>query len=457
MINEHDYCDADARLRALVDQENERELMIELAESGAVFVSRGRLLVRSLFDATVQSSPLALHPSGDVWIYENGRYVFDRHGLAYLVAERLGDHFKPDHVRNFVAYAAARLSNSGRVLSMTESSRWVNLANGMLDPLTGELEPHDPDHLSVVQLAVAFDPAANCPTFDSWLSEVLPEPGARDALIEDLGMLLDLRGMRQKKALFLSGPPRSGKSTLARIVEAMVGPENSSAEELTDLASNRFRAAELFGKMLNVASDITAGHVADVTLFKRLTGEDTISAERKFGHPFVFRFHGLFVFTMNDIPSVEDTTRAYFARVRPYRFPRSFVGRENPEIEAQMMKELPGILNRLVDGLRSLEDRGQYLVNDATERARQSFEAQSDRVLLWVNEATRSDGWSKRGDLHRSFAEWARDRRRGSMSRNEFYAALRGLGYESTVRSGHHGFKLVPLDDYDHAFEAVAP
>ena len=108
-----------------------------LDESGSVFLVRGRLLVQSLYEAITTSTPLALHPAGDVWHYENGRYVRDRHRLSYLVAERLGDHFKPDHVRNLTALAAARLSNSNRVLSTSHTSRLVNLTNGMLDPFAG--------------------------------------------------------------------------------------------------------------------------------------------------------------------------------------------------------------------------------------------------------------------------------------------------------------------------------
>ena len=148
-------------------------------EASGVFVERGRLLVATLFDAITTTVPLAVHPSGDVWLYDGGRYRYDRQRLAWLGASRLGDSFKPDHLRNFVAYAAARLHSEGRVLSAQATTSRVNVANGMLDPFTGELVPHDPSYLSIVQLPVAWDRAATCPTFDRWLADVMPDADRR--------------------------------------------------------------------------------------------------------------------------------------------------------------------------------------------------------------------------------------------------------------------------------------
>ena len=275
--------------------------------------------------------------------------------MTHLVANRLRENFKPEHLRNFVAYAAAMLADEGRELPTTPCDR-ICVSNGMLDPIKRVLSPHDPAHLATARWPVEYDPKAKAPTFVRWLASVLPDARRRRALLEDAGLLLDLRRFRQKRALFLIGPKRSGKSTFVRLLEAIVGTENRSTEELVDLATNRFRVANLFGKPLNVASDIAATHT-DVAIFKKLTGGDSLTGERKFGHPFSFRFDGLFVFTMNEAPTVDDPSGAYRARVRPYRFPNSFAGHEEPGIEAAIIgEELPGVLNLLHHGSPSDRD-----------------------------------------------------------------------------------------------------
>src|SRR4051812_18612547 len=92
-------------------------VMDELDESGVVYFDKSRLLVASLFVGITRTTPLAAHPSGDIWLYDGGRYVPDRSRLAWLVAERLGDYYKPDHLRNLLSYAGARLVSERRTLA----------------------------------------------------------------------------------------------------------------------------------------------------------------------------------------------------------------------------------------------------------------------------------------------------------------------------------------------------
>jgi putative DNA primase/helicase len=417
---------------------------------GALFVDKGRLLVETLFDAITTAVPLAAHPAGDLWLYRDGVFRADRQAVVWLVAKRLGDYFKPDHLRTFITYAVARLTDDEQIIGTTSTTHLVNVANGMLDPFTGELYEHDPKYLSIAQLPVPWMPDAACPSFDAWLAMVLPSAARRSRLLEDTGMVLDQRGHLQKKAIFLAGDTRTGKSTFARILESTVGTANRSAEEIGDLATNRFRAAELFGKMLNVASDIRAAHLHDLSVFKRMSGDDTISAERKFGHPFQFRFRGLFVWTMNTVPTTDDSSAAYLQRIRPYRFDVSFVGREDPAIEKIIVgSELPGVLVRLVAGLRRIEERGGYLDDDDARADAVWLARQSDPVRLFVAEATRKGGFTDRRGLYRGYDTWAKDLHRKVIGRLQFYAAMEGAGFPVVTVNGKRGFKLRLVDDWD--------
>ncbi len=222
-----------------------------------------------------------------------------------------------------------------------------------------------------------------------------------------------------------------------------VGPDNCSAETLHDLGANRFRAAELFGKVLNVASDLRGDHVPDASAFKMLTGDDAISAERKWGHPFQFHFRGLFLWTANTIPTVSDRGGAYVARIRPYLFPHSYLGHEDPSIEAAMMGELPGILVRLAQGHRRLVERGQYLDTAKTSDAWSAFARQTDRVRAFLHARTDQgpDLWQDRRELYLAFEAWCQENKRQSLSAHNFYEELTALGYARTKRSGIRGFR----------------
>ena len=77
------------------------------------------------------------------------------------------------------------------------------------------------------------------------------------------------------------------------------------------------------------------------------------------------------------------------------------------------------------------------------------FSRQSDRVALFLDEATATGGWTKRSAVYEAWREWATDRRRSTMSRQELYAALRGAGHVDTQHHGVHGFDLTLVGDYD--------
>jgi putative DNA primase/helicase len=414
-----------------------------------VYVVKGQLLTETLHAAIVKKTPLAVDPSGEIWLWRNGCYVLNRLAVNHLVAVRLGDHFKQRHLSDWRVYAAARLDGEGRRLDVP-TGHLINVPNGVLDPFTGELRPHDPSMMFTWQLPVEWHADATCPIFDAWLVEVLPNEALREAFMEDLSFALDMRRLRQKRAVMLIGQTRTGKSTAARIVTALMGASNTSSEELYDLVTNRFRAAQLYGRLVNVASDIRTGHFVDIGVFKKITGQDWISAERKFGQPFSFRYDGLIVWTLNNAPTVDEENSApYLARVRPYRFDVSFLNREKPAIEAEIIaNELPGVLVRLLEALRRVDRRDGYVENDETKGELAWFTVQTDRLATFLAECTQSDDryWCRRTLLFTNYEAWCTDSHRGTpMSRHAFYVELSRRGFRRARRDGIDGFKGLDL------------
>jgi putative DNA primase/helicase len=225
---------------------------------------------------------------------------------------------------------------------------------------------------------------------------------------------------------------------------AMAGAENTSAVTLHQLADDKFAAANLYQRMLNAAADLSAKHVADMSTFKMLTGEDGIHANRKYGKEFTFTNQALFAFSANELPTVSEASRAYANRVKPFEFPFSFSGREDPSIEDGIMTELPGILVRWVAAWQRFTARGGYLPTDP--RVMREFETKSDRVALWVSEKctvhTEAAGklvgpeqGTKKSTLHEMFRAWAKDEDASApMSSRKFLERLRSVSGVGEVR-----------------------
>jgi putative DNA primase/helicase len=411
------------------------------------FNDQGKFLARTTALAALDSQPAALAAGSMIALYRNGAFRIDvgKEPLFEKVKDLLGEDYRPQWRQTIEEFLIGELSGRGLRVGGKATEPLLNTASCMIDLRTGEMLPHDPKYLSTVQIPVGWDPDAVCPTYEAWLYDVIP--GQAEALEEIASTMLDPSRTPLKQA-FLFGPTHSGKSTFLRIMMEIAGKLNTSAVGLHQLVEDRFMAAELYGKMLNSASEVPAAHIEDVSLFKRLTGEDPIQANRKYGKTFTFTNRALFAFSANEVPTVSETSRAYVQRIAPFKFDRSFAGNEKPEIEERMIREeLPGILRRWVGAWRKFSERGLYLPSDLD--AQKEFETSSDRVARWVAlrcdvhpEAVGRMVGPEAGDsvssLYTAFKIWARDDSPANvMSRPKFSERLRSIPGVGDVRLSH--------------------
>lgn len=124
-----------------------------------------------------------------------------------------------------------------------------------------------------------------------------------------------------QRSLLLVGAGENGKSVYLSLATALIGRDNISTRTLHELAENRFAAADLFGKLANISADISATELREVDLFKRLTGEDRITAERKYSPAFDFTPYARLLFSGQEVPPSHDASHAYQRRWMVLRFP----------------------------------------------------------------------------------------------------------------------------------------
>lgn len=362
----------------------------EKAGSAVYFDDSGALLVDKLAREIQQKMPAALTEEQRIALYRGGVFNIEKSAIIGAVSEMLDNRYRPGHRSTVEEYLVGLLFNAGLFLPIHTGDALLNVRNGMLDLATGTLKPHDPAYLSSQQIPIDWDPEATCPTYEAWVDLCGVAEQVED-LEETTSTMLDA-SRTPSKAVFLFGPSRSGKSTYLRLMQNMVGPRNLAAVTLHQLVANRFAAANVFGKMLNCAADLSSAHVDDISIFKMMTGEDPIQADRKYGGQFAFTNRALFAFSANELPTVGESSRAYTERIKPFEFAISFAGRENPDLEARMIaEELPGILVRWVKAWQRRHQRGTYLPTDP--RVMHEFEVRSDRVRQWLDD--RCVIWSK--------------------------------------------------------------
>jgi putative DNA primase/helicase len=418
------------------------------AKASDYFDDAGQLKPWDLSVSIDRSTPVLLTKEHRAAVYRNGVYQSNELVLVGVLADLLRNEYRRTYLGTVEDVLLGMLDRYGKHLPERIDAPLLNVRNGLVDLTTGKLGPHSPDVKSAVQFPITYDPKATCPTYDAWSAEII---GAQlDDLEEVMSVMLDPT-WTPSRAAFLWGPSKTGKSTFLRLMAALVGRENVSGVTLLELTEDQFARANLYGKVLNVAPDLSARHVRDLAWFKAMTGEDLIRGNRKYGRDFHFVNQALFAFSANTIPTVGEASDAYINRIKPFKFGHSFAGAEKPELEQAMMTELPGILNRLIRAYRRRKDRGQWLDTDLSILA--EFDRASDRVKLWLSEEMQIvtehkgervvsgqslplDKCSTVKTLARLFAEHAATSRQSGIGATKLGQRLREMDGVTDVRQG---------------------
>lgn len=247
----------------------------------------------------------------------------------------------------------------------------------------------NPNWFSPVVLDYKYDPAAGCLLFMSFLDDVLPDASSQDVLQEWFGYCLT-RDTEFRAMLILYGEARTGKSTLSNILEAMIGPDNRSAVPL-ECFWDRFTPHLTVGKLVNFCGDSSKIDSLAEGVIKRFTGGDTILVERKYKDPVSYKMTAKIVVATNVFPKIKDISDALWDRfivvpmnhrISDKEMNLSLLGSQRPDWPFR--KELPGIFNWAIRGLRRLKKNKRFTVSQALDLAKAVVRFENCSVAQFV-------------------------------------------------------------------------
>lgn len=305
----------------------------------------------------------------------------------------------------------------------------VNVRNGLLDIRDMSFKEHTPSYLSTVQLNVEYNPQAHCPQFEKFLNEVL-DCRLIPLVQEILGYLLTTNTSAQKSFVLL-GPARTGKSTLLWVVEyLLLGKKNVSNIPWQEIG-DKFKTAELLGKLANVFSDLPSKSIDDTGIFKVVTGEDYLMAEKKNKNPFKFRPFARLVFSCNELPkNYVDRTEGFYRRLIIVPFNRQIdKNKIDKALKYKFQREKEGILNWALEGLKRLyENNFEFSENELTDEVKKEYKRENNNVISFVEECCEIDSLfsCSRIELYEAYKEFCGEAGLKALSHIKFNKELEG-------------------------------
>lgn len=315
----------------------------------------------------------------------------------------------------------------------------VNVRNGLLDIRDMSFKEHTPSYLSTVQLNVEYNPQVDCPQFKKFLNEVL-DCKLIPLVQEIVGYLLTTNTVSQKAFVFW-GPARTGKSTLLWVVEyLLLGKKNVSNIPWQEIG-DKFKTAELLGKLANVFSDLPSKSIDDTGIFKVVTGEDYLMAEKKNKNPFKFKPFARLVFSCNELPrNYVDRTEGFYRRLIIVPFSRQIdKSKIDKSLKYKFQREKEGILNWALEGLKRLyENNFEFSENELTDGVKKEYKRENNNVISFVEECCEIDSLfsCSRIEIYEAYKEFCVEAGLKALSQIKFNKELEGNFNITRSRSG---------------------
>ena len=278
----------------------------------------------------------------------------------------------------------------------------VHLATGMLRfRSSGEADwmGFSPEFYSRNQNPIAFDLRAQCPRF---LGDLLqPVVHAEDIPLLQKIVGLCLLGVNlPQRILIMTGSGGLGKSTLAKIIQKLVGRENFT-QLRTALLNERFELFRYMKKTVLLGVDVPPDFIGikSAHTLKALVGNDPMDAEMKFGTAnFPFDGNKVVIVTANTRLHVrlEGDFQAWQRRLLIVPFQGQPPTRKVPDFaQALIDREGSGIVNWGLLGLhevmRDIEEAGELQLTERQRALVDNLLFESDSLRYFLNDAVERD------------------------------------------------------------------
>lgn len=384
---------------------------------------------------------------GVPYIYRDGAFRPDQSGaeLKTMIRELI----YPEFVKSPTIKRIYDLFISDASLQVTTEDlnrypvEWINFRNGFYDPRSKRMIPHDPKFRATNQIPHVYNPEGQLKgtAVQEWLMFIGNTPEDIEMLCQFSGLCLT-RDTRQQKFLILNGEGGTGKSTVIRMIEKMIGTENISNISLNQL-TQRFQAFGLMGKLLNSCADLEIDALSDTSILKKALGEDTFSAESKGKDQISVRNYAKLLFSTNQLPIVKsEQTNGFYRRLLILTMDR-VPETKDPEFFDRLSAEIDDFIRISVTALERLYQNGRITESPGSIEAVKRLRCDSDTVEAFLTEkiVRTPDGRIKKLDLYREYESFCQDMERQSLTKQNFYRSMKTKGFGEIKTNGTECFR----------------
>lgn len=334
---------------------------------------------RALGDAWLKERGQVRIVSGYVYVYDDGRGVWDRwdeprvkaslyefHGRDVLTEDGKTSVVNMTAARVKAVYDAVRHTTAFMDDEFFAARRHGVMVRGAflsVNPL-GQIVSLEksPDHRLRNAVPVDFDPEADYSALTDLLRHTFEGDSDAEekilALQEFYGAALVGMATDYAKALMLVGNGANGKSTLMELFEDHLFVPALTASTPPQKWNKHEYVFQLADKLLNSVSEVPDQRILASDTLKQVISGEALSARPIFGLLMRFKPYAAHVFSANELPAVNDHSQGFWRRFLVITFNRNFLNdpdrKTKDQIKAQFKDQGPALLRWALEGAARL-------------------------------------------------------------------------------------------------------
>ena len=272
------------------------------------------------------------------------------------------------------------------------SRRYILFKNGVYDLETRQLLPHSPEYVISNQIPWNYNENAYSELVDKTLNKLACNDQEIRTLIEECIGYCFYRDSKLGKCFILTGEKNNGKSTFIFMLNNLLGDDNYSSVDITNLA-RELDIASLANKLANIKDDIADNYMdgLNVSLFKQVATGNRCRGKFLYNDPFDFYPYATLIFSANSIPRIKDPTGAVTKRMVIIPFNAVFT-KKDPDFDPFINEKLcePECMEYLVkigiDALINIIMRNGFSMCEAADKEMEIYKVGNDSVLSFILE-----------------------------------------------------------------------
>ena len=223
-------------------------------------------------------------------------------------------------------------------------SNLVAMNNGIFDYNTKQLLPFSSDYIFTVKSHVNYNPSASNVVIhnsddntdwdiEAWMNELSDDSEIVELLWQVVGSVLRPNAHWDKSVWFYSEVGSNGKGTLCSLMRNILGEHAYASIPLSDFSKDFMLEPLVSANAIIVDENDVGVFVDKAANLKAIITGDVIQINRKFKAPIAYRFKGVMVQCLNELPRIKDRSDSFYRRQLFIPFEKSFTGLERKYIK----------------------------------------------------------------------------------------------------------------------------